>query len=585
MNDREKLALIGSGASAIYVLKHLLDEAGLVGKRIGEIAIFEKGPITGMGMPYSPLTADRYNMSNISSEELPELPQTFADWLRAQDRDLLEDLGVERDQEITEDEVYSRLALGCYLQEQYRTLLGKLEEAGIRVREHADCRIADVKRLLDPDHVVLETEGGETHRFDRVIIATGHCWKDADKPECGYFSSPWPIGKLLPAEGGVHDFTIGTLGASLSAFDVVASLAHRHGEFTGEGARLVFKPFPGTEHFKIVMHAAEGLLPHLQFDQEEPLREIYRHVGREELLALRDEEGFLRLDTYFDRVCRPVLSEAFAKDERADVVKLLGDPEFGFAELVERMTAEHDYPDAFKGMQKEMPEAVESVEDHQPIHWKEIMDDLMYTLNFHAELMPAEDHLKLRSVVMPFLMNVMAAMPLPSADIILALHKAGKLDLISGTVEVGDLQEPEGVTPITVRDGEKESTHEYRMFVDCSGQKPVELDEYPFPSLAGSGCARRARARFIDPEKGIEELPEEKKKDVFEDSEGIYYPTGGVDVDASYRLVDARGRGDSRIYDIAFPHTSGVRPYSYGLQACNDTAALVVTSLVGELRG
>lgn len=581
MNDRENLALIGSGASAIYILKHLLDAVEVEGKRIGEIAIFEQGPITGMGMPYNPLTTDRFDMSNISSEELPELPQTLADWLRAQDRGLLEELGVERDQEITEDEVYSRLALGRYLQAQYRTMLDRLGQAGIQVREHAECRITDVKRLVEPDHVVLVTQDGEAHRFDRVVIATGHCWKDEDKPECGYYSSPWPISKLLPEEGKVHNFTIGTLGASLSAFDVIASLAHRHGEFSGEGALLVFKPFPGTEQFKIVMHAAEGLLPHLQFDQVEPLREIYRHVGREELFALRDEEGFLRLDTYFEEVCRPVLSEAFARDGREDVVTLLRDPDFGFKELVEKMTAEHDYPDAFKGMQKEMPEAVESVEEHQPIHWKEIMDDLMYTLNFHAELMPAEDHLKLRSVVMPFLMNVMAAMPLPSADTILALHKAGKLELISGKVQLGDLEDSRGVTPVTVKDGEKESDLEYRMFVDCSGQKPVELEEYPFPSLAGSGCARRARARFIDPEKALEELPVEKKKDVFEDGEGIYYPTGGVDVDATYRLIDAQGRPDSRIYDIAFPHTSGVRPYSYGLQACNETARIVVKGMAG----
>ena len=60
------------------------------------------------------------------------------------------------------------------------------------------------------------------------------------------------------------------------------------------------------------------------------------------------------------------------------------------------------------------PGSEESVLEHKPIHWKETIDDLIYTLNFHAELMPAEDHLTLKSLVMPFLMNVIAAMP-PSA--------------------------------------------------------------------------------------------------------------------------------------------------------------------------
>lgn len=581
MNHRETLALIGSGASAIFLLKHLLDAAGELDGRIGGITIFEQGPITGMGMPYNPLTTDRYNRSNISSEEIPELPQTFVDWLRGQDRAALEELGVMRDEEITEDGIYSRLALGNYLRDQYGRLLERLEDAGIRVTEQAGCRITDIKRLVEPDHVVVETEDGTVHRFDRVVIATGHCWPEEDRPECGYHASPWPISKLLPDEGEVYDFTIGTLGASLSAFDVVSSLARRHGDFVKEGKGLVYQSRPGTQHFAIVMHSAEGLLPHLQYDQEEPMRDIYRHVGREELSAMRDEQGFLRLDTYFDKVCRRVLMEAFAKDGRADVVLLLRDPGFALEDFVEEMTDEHEYADAFEGMRHEMMEAEESVEGRRPIHWKESMDDLMYTLNFHAELMPAEDHLKLRGVVLPFLMNVVAAMPLDSADAILALHDAGKLTLVSGKVEVGDLSDCDGETPVTVDDDGKKSEHRYRMFVDCSGQKPVELDEYPFPGLAGSGCARRARARFADAEKGVAALPEEKKKDAFEDSGGIFYPTGGVDVDACYRLIDAQGRGDSRICDIAFPHMSGVRPYSYGLQACNDTARIVVEGMVG----
>ena len=40
----------------------------------------------------------------------------------------------------------------------------------------------------------------------------------------------------------------------------------------------------------------------------------------------------------------------------------------------------------------------------------------------------------------------------------------------------------------------------------------------------------------------------------------------------------------SRIYDIAAPHTSGLRPYSYGLQACNHTAAIVVQAWVEEIK-
>ncbi|MES2657959.1 MAG: FAD/NAD(P)-binding protein [Verrucomicrobiota bacterium] len=581
MNHPRHLAIIGSGASAIYLLKHLLDEAGLLGSDLGIISIFEKSGVTGIGMPYNPATTDRYNMSNISSEELPGLPVTFGDWLRQQEPSLLWELGVEN-AEIRDSEVYSRLALGRYLNVQYRTIIKSLAEAGIEIHEFPGCEIVEVACVSPRGGVMLETREGVLHPCDRVVIATGHHWTGEDKPAEGFYASPWPIWKLLPAEGEYHDFAIGTLGASLSAFDVISSLAHRHGEFLEESGALAFHPFPGTENFKIIMHSAQGLLPHLQFDQDEPLREIYRHVDRDGLLALVDEDGFLRLDTYFDKVCRPALAKAFAKDRMSEMVALLEDPQFDFAEFVEKMTDKHDYPNAFEGMCYEMIEARKSVSEHRPIHWKEVIDDLMYTLNFHAELMPAEDHLALRSYVMPFLMNVVAAMPLESANILLALYDAGKLDLVAGKVEIEENQQREGRTTITVENEGKNNSLSYQMFVDCSGQKPLELEDYPFQGLVKSGCVRRAHTRFSDAENAAS-IPEEKKELLFQDGANLCFPTGGVDVDAAYRLVNSGGTADPRLCDIAFPHTSGVRPYSYGLQACSDTSEILVKAWVEEL--
>jgi len=581
MNSRQRLAVIGSGASAIYLLKHLLDEADMLVLHISSIDIFEKSSVTGMGMPYNPGTTDRFNMSNISSEELPELPVTFGDWLRGQAPSYLRGLGVE-DEEISDSEVYSRLALGQYLRSQYQAILAGLLEAGIVIREYTLREIVEIHCVSPEGGVVLETGQGERFSCDRVVIATGHCWTEVDQPANGYYASPWPISKLMPTEEEYHDFAIGTLGASLSAFDVISSLAHRHGEFLEELGTLVFHPFPGTENFKMIMHSAEGLLPHLQFDQEEPMREIYRHVDRDGLLALVDADGFLRLDTYFDHVCRPALSKAFVKDGMTEMADILGNRHFGFPEFVEKMTEAHDYPNAFEGMRYEMIEARKSVLEHRPIHWKEVVDDLMYTLNFHAELMPAEDHLTLRSCVMPFLMNVVAAMPLESGNILLALYDAGKLGLVAGKVEVEKDPEQGGQATIHVENTEGGKSLNYRMFVDCSGQKPLDLEDYPFQQLVDSGYVRRARARFSNPDNALKSLPDEKKGSLFRDGPSLFYATGGVDVDAAYRLIDLGGTSDPRLCDIAFPHTSGVRPYSYGLQACSDTSAILVRSMVEE---
>ncbi len=43
-------------------------------------------------------------------------------------------------------------------------------------------------------------------------------------------------------------------------------------------------------------------------------------------------------------------------------------------------------------------------------------------------------------------------------------------------------------------------------------------------------------------------------------------------------VCSSDGKPHERIQDIAFPHATGVRPYSYGLQACDAAAFIVVTS-------
>jgi uncharacterized NAD(P)/FAD-binding protein YdhS len=584
MNTRVKLALIGSGPSSIYLLKHLLDEAEVLKGRISGVSIFEKDSVAGLGMPYSPKTTDRFNLSNISSEELPELPETLYDWMKAQELSDLKSLGLPAG-EISESEIYPRLILGRYLSEQYRAILVQLNERGIPVTEYPDCEIIDVQDDEAEETVRVITEKAETHTFDRVIISTGHFFKQDDEPAKGFYASPWPISKLLPKDGEYFNFAIGTLGASLSAFDVVTSLAHRHGRFVKEADRTIFLPHEGADEFKIVMHASKGLLPHLQFDQEEPMRDIYRHGDREQILGLVNGDGFMRIHAFFDEICRPALREAFEKDDLPEMVALMDDPESGWKEMVEKLTDEHDYSNAFEGMRLEMVEAERSVQQHEPIHWKEVIDDLIYMLNFHAELMPAEDHVFLQSVIMPFLMNVVAAMPLESGRILLALYDAGRLEMIAGDVTIEVEAGSKGTTQISVEDedGEKSSIS-YRMFIDCSGQKPLSLKDYPFPSLVEGGAARKARSAFQDEKSGVESMSEDRKEHLFEEDGELLYHMGGIDIDGTYRLIGAGGKANPRIYDVAFPHTSGARPYSYGLQACNDTGGIVIQSWVNEIR-
>ena len=569
-----KLAIIGSGASTMYCLQHIVNHADALLTQFQTIAIFEKNQYLGFGMPYNPATTDKFNLSNITSEEIPKLPQTFADWLRDQDNEFLKSLNV-TDAPIQDTNIYSRIALGHYFHNQFNMLIAQLKSTGFSVETYPKHEVKDIVSIAD-ETIKIITNHSE-YNCNRVVISTGHNIPKTDKPEIGYFESPWPIKKIIPKPSTYYTFEIGLLGASLSAFDVVTSLSHRHGSFQKDGDKLHYILNPKAEGFKITLHAAEGWLPHLQYEQEEPLREIYRHCSREKLLSLRNHDGTLNIDTFFNTVCKPALIKAFSKDKNKAMVKHLKDDSYSFKNFIETMVESHEYVDCFDGMKKELPQAKDSVIKKNPIHWMETLDDLMYALNYHIEWLSAEDNLFFNKTVKPFLMSVIAALPLESAKILLALHEAKVIDLVAGKVSNIDTSDHKTRIKIEHTD-RRESTKTYRMFVNCAGSDTIELEQFPFKSLTETGLISKAATKFENDYKDASSLVPANA--MFKQSSGSYLLTGGIAVDSAYRIIGTDSTVSPHIYDIAFTHIHGIRPYSYGLQACNATAAILITCWV-----
>lgn len=581
-SDLSNIAIIGSGPTALYLLKYIWNHIDVLRKSIDKITIFEKEKILGIGMPYHPRTTDIYNLANISSEEIPMLQESFGDWLRKQSKEDLKKFNINTTK-IDDSEVFSRVALGHYFQEQFKQLITAIKSTGIQVFEYCESEVLDISQIKETE-LTLKDAQNKSHTFSTVVIANGHEWKGEDKPDAGYYASPWPIHKILPKKNEVYNFTIGTLGASLSAFDVVTSISHRHGEFIRIGNKLKFIKNDNAPNFKIVLHSSKGWLPHLQYEQVEPIREIYRHFNRNQLLALIDEKGFLRIEDYFDNLCRPALISAFRKDNLLDVVRKLEDASFSFKDLVALMSEKHEYVNSFEGMKLEMITAKKSVYRKIPIHWMETLDDLMYSLNYHAELLPAEDHLFFHSEITSFLMNVIAALPLSSAEILLALYDAKAIELKAGYVSFNEGSFENNKTKITV-ESENENTEEleYKLFVNCGGQKKLEIDDYPFQALVEKGLVKCATAPFTNP-KIDKKLSESIDPDLIIYNDGdIKLKLSGIDIDSSYRTINNKGTSNPFLYDINFTHTNGLRPYSYGLQACSATSLILVESWVAEI--
>jgi len=572
MSKLGRLAIVGVGPSAIYLLKHILCNIDRFLPTLAEIFLFEKRDLLGIGMPYDRDTTDQYNLCNISSAEIPLLNQSLVDWLHSMSDEELASQEIQRS-EIDEDETYRRTTLGDYFHAQYNSISDALRARGLILHECSGCSVTDVVDLRPSGCVEIRFHHDKSVLVDRLVISTGHSFGKPDEAEHGYYTSPWPMQKLIPEQSHFHNFEIGTLGASLSAFDVVASLSHRHGKFNQRDGKLVYEPSPGADGFKISLHSSQGWLPHLQYEQKESFREIYRHVDRETMLALRDDSGFLSLDDYFDQVCRPALTIAFQKDQRVDIVQLLNVKNASLEEFIETLSDEHTADDPFSLMRLEIPEASRLLRKGIPIHWKETLDDLMFTLNFHYDLLPAEDHLRYRKVIAPFLMNVIAAMPLHSANILLALHDAGRLDLVPGKVTIKEKRN--GRTVVEIESDNKTIEKEYRLFIDCSGQGSLDFDSYPFKSMTDDGTATEAVANFRDAFP-MDLLDKSESDNLVERNGRKSIRLGGVAIDGFYRIIGKDGLSNDRIHDIAFPHATGVRPYSYGLQACEAAASIVI---------
>lgn len=575
-----QMAIVGCGPTSIYLLKNILEQVQQLKPFIEQITIFEKERIMGMGMPYHPTYTDKYNLANISSEEIPVLLQSFGDYLRELNKDELIDLNI-TDCTIDDSKVYSRLALGHYFSNQYKAFIEQISGEGIPIYEYDDSEVLDIQKLGNHKYKIIDRKKRETI-FSTVVIATGHNFKGPDRPESGYYASPWPIHKIVPTDDKLYNFPIGTLGASLSAFDVVTSLAHRHGKFKRENNKLVFEQSKQALNFKLVMHSAEGWLPHLQYEQKEPFREIYRHFKKEELFQLLSEDGKLDLQVYFQKLCRPALLKALVKDNLLEIVDKLRNG-CTLEEFIEIMSQRHEYINSFEGMKQEYMEAQEKIEKRIPVYWMETLDDLMYSLNYHAELLAAEDHIFLHKKMMPFLMNVIAALPLQSAEILLALYDSGSIALEEGKVEICDKSYLQNKTCIKVKN-EKEGCKEicYDMFINCSGQKGLELEDFPFESLKKQGVVRAASAEFNTKEKqNIRSLKDKDK--ILKRKDTYCLKLSGIDIDSGYRTINTKGETNQGLYDINFTHTNGLRPYSYGLQACHATSLILVESWLSEL--
>jgi uncharacterized NAD(P)/FAD-binding protein YdhS len=563
---QKHVAIIGGGPAGLFVMKQLVCS----GRKDFRIAIFESRERLGAGMPYSSVGANREHVTNVSENELPELETTVSDWMGKLPAADLEAFDIDLPG-FHAFKVLPRLLFGAYLSDQFELLLQEAAAAGIETEVFLKTTVEDIADVPDSNRVAVRPKDAPVLHFDYVVIATGHHWPKRNEGRIpGWFDSPYPPAKLEFEA----DHPVCIKGASLTAIDAMKTLARRNGRFIDKNEKRVFELSEKSPDFKLVLHSRSGLLPAVRFHLDEPGISSVTVVSQEEISAIRAEnEGYIPLDFIFERNFKDLFKEkdpAFYERIR----------DWNMEEFVSNSMDLRERIDPFLLFKAEFAEAEKSINRRQSIHWKELLSELSFAMNYPAKYFSAEDMLRLQKTLMPLIAVIIASVPQSSAREMIALYEAGVLELKAvGTDNTFEAHAERGtIVKYTDEDGKKHTSH-YRTFVDCSGQKHFPYAEFPFKSLCNDGSVSPARLKFRTPETALKMIEEDG--DRVEEERGDYFlKVPGIMINDYFQVLDQYGALNERIYMMAVPYIGGYNPDYSGLDFCEAASERVAEAMV-----
>lgn len=536
------IAFVGAGPTTVYTLNALFEQ-GVTG---AEITVYEVQASAGLGSPYRPGWNDPAMLSNIASIEIPPVNETLLAWLQGQSSAQLQAIGVDVS-EINDRAFMPRVVLGRYFEEQFQVLVERIRAAGNRVEICTGVRVVDAANT--PEGMLLTltpAQGGAASqaRFDHVVLATGHQWPSQQEVRPGYFLSPWPAASLA-AVGSVD---VGIRGSSLTAMDAAVAIAGGHGGFVRQDEGLVYEAAPGTEGLSITMMSRKGLLPEADFYFPLPHAPLDICTA-EALQALKPEEGDL-LDAVFDLF----RSELLAVDPAYAEAKRLA--EATLETFSEAYFAERAAVDPFDWAAANLKEARENHAAQVTVPWRDAILRMHEVVASIVPRLDARQFERFSRLFKPVFVDTYGAVPHESVERMLALHHAGKLQVLAlGDDYRLDTHRPEGGVLLSLG-GEQ---RHFPVFIEATGQKPLGAIQFPFLSLLEQGIVR-----------------DQTSGDAAETSRGI------VIDDVFHPIAD--NVPEDRLFCLSLPFIMGRHPFVQGITSSHEMGEIVGRQLAQALR-
>lgn len=530
------IAFVGAGPTTIYTLCAFLNEV----RAPATITIFEEQPRAGLGTPYRPGWNDPAMLSNIASIEIPPIEETLIAWLERQPRTRLVRLGIDPD-EIDEHAFYPRLALGEYFLDQFNALIARARGRDVTVEIAARCRVVDIIPDADGLRLAIAPNSGApfVRSFDRVVLATGHQWPEEPEARPGYFLSPWPATALqrIPAT------RIGIRGSSLTAIDAAVALAVAHGSFIEtEGATVDYRINPGAEALRITMMSRKGLLPEADFFHPVPYEPL-AICTPEAMNRLIEEKCGTLLDSAYD-LFREELTHA-----DPDYAARVGLADLALDDFAERYFAQRSAIDPFDWAETNLAEARANYASESTVPWRYSILRMHEVLALIVPHLSEEALARFNRDLKPIFVDEYATVPHLSIERLLALHRAGHLEVVAlGERYRVDSRGEEPGAIVTIA-GER---RHFPAFIDATGQRALAIDAFPFATLLEQGVVQ-------------------------DSAEGPKGPKG-VAVDSLFHPASDHPAAE-RLFCLGIPFLLGRHPFIQGITSSHEMGEIVGTEL------
>ncbi len=519
------LAIVGSGPMALYLLKHLQKHSNSLA-----IEIFESADNAGTGMPYrADMNAD-YMLCNAFSREIPAITQTLIDWLASQPIRELNAWELSW-HDLSARAFYPRVLIGEFLQSEFVNLCEQLRAAGHSVTVRTRHQVTDIVPQKQGFVLHCSVNGtNKTFACDDVIIATGHHWPETPKIDGVELISPWPYTRItaLPAT------SIGVLGSSLSAIDVVIALGFAHGEFDeADEACVRWMAKRESSDFTISMVSHKGIMPEGDFYYPFPYEPL-AYITEDAVLA----EVAQGPDGLLERVFALLCQELDHSDP--DYLRELGEGARTIAEFGDAYFARRQRLGGLPAVKRDLAETRASMRQKRTIPHRYALLRGHEKFDLVLRHLSEEDYAAFHKHLMPVFADCYAAVPHLSLARMIALYDAGILNLYATGTDSTFCRLDDGSIQVSTDD----EPLQFDAMIDARGQASHSVSDLPFPTLV---------KRLNDADEPVEE---------------------------PFRLA-IKGIETGRIYCLAMPQILERYPFSQGLPNCDELTEVVVNDFLG----